>query len=155
MAADGVVYAMSGFQGNALFAIKLGRTGNVANSDAILWSYNRGTSYAPSPLLYDDYLYFLSSNNGILTCFDVKAGKPLFAQQRLAGISDVYASPVGAHDRVYVLGRDGSCVVIKKGPTLEILATNKLNEPTEGSMALVGKEIFIRGRQNLYCIAED
>ena len=155
VSANGVVYTISGFSGNALHAIKLGRTGDVSGTDALLWSHNRSTPYVPSPLLYDDYLYFLASNNGILTCFDVKAGKPHYAEERLTGLSGVYASPVGARDRVYLLGRDGTCLVLKKGPALEILATNKLGEGTDASMALVGKEIFVRGRQNLYCIAEN
>jgi outer membrane protein assembly factor BamB len=155
VAADGIVYAMSGYSGNALHAIKLGRTGNVANTDAILWSHSRGTPYVPSPLLYDDLLYFLSNNNGVLSCFDAKTGKPHFAEERLPGLTGVYASPVGAKNRVYVLGRDGTCVVLKRGSALEVLATNKLGEATEGSLALVGKEIFVRGQKNLYCIAEN
>ena len=41
-----------------------------------------------------------------------------------------------------------------KGGKLEILAMNKLDDKTDASMALAGKELFIRGKQNLYCIAE-
>lgn len=152
--ANGVVYTISGFQGNALFAIKLGRTGDLSNTDSILWKHSRGTPYVPSPLLYGDLLYFLSNNNGILTCIDVQTGKPAFAEERLAGISGVYASPVGAKERVYILGRDGTCLVLKQGPALEVLATNKLAEKSDASIALVGKELFIRGHQSLYCIAE-
>jgi hypothetical protein len=66
----------------------------------------------------------------------------------------VYASPVAAAGRVYLLDRDGNAVVIKDGDQLEVLATNKLNDPTDASPAIVGKQIFLRSRQNLYCIAE-
>jgi len=55
---------------------------------------------------------------------------------------------------VYVLGRDGKCLVLKKGTKLEILATNKLDDQTDASIAAVGKELFIRGHKSLYCIAE-
>jgi len=61
---------------------------------------------------------------------------------------------VAAKDRVYVLGRDGTCVVLRKGPKLEVLATNKLPDKTDASMAMVGTELFIRGREYLYCIAD-
>ena len=61
---------------------------------------------------------------------------------------------MAAKDRVYVLSRDGKCVVLKKVPKLEILATNKLDDKTDASIALAGKDLFIRGKQNLYCIAE-
>jgi outer membrane protein assembly factor BamB len=61
---------------------------------------------------------------------------------------------VAAKDRVYVLGREGACLVLKQGPKLEILATNKLDDKTDASLALAGKEVFVRGHQSLYCIAE-
>ncbi len=147
------VYVTSGFRGSALFAIALGRTGDLTGTDAIRWNYDRDTPYVPSPLLVDDLLYVGKVNSGILSCFDKKTGKPHFAAERLEGIREIYASPVAAKDRVYVLGRDGTCLVLKKAPKLEILATNKLEDHTDASIAMVDKELFIRGRESLYCIA--
>jgi outer membrane protein assembly factor BamB len=87
-------------------------------------------------------------NSGVLSCFDAKTGTVHFEGQRLEGLSGtVYSSPVSAKDRVYVLGRDGTCVVLKKGPKLEILARNKLNDKTTASLALAGNELFFRGDQ--------
>ncbi|MBC8003706.1 MAG: PQQ-like beta-propeller repeat protein [Opitutaceae bacterium] len=153
--ADGVVYVMSGFRGSMLQAIKLGRTGDLAGTDALLWTHDKSTPYVPSPLLYDGQLYFLAANSGILSSFDVKTGKALINAERLPGVSGVYASPVGAKDRVYLLGREGTALVLKKGAPLEVLATNKLDDRTDSSIAAVGKELFIRGHQYLYCIAEN
>ncbi len=154
VAGDGVAYVMGGFRGSALYAIKLGRTGNLADTDAILWSYKKSTPYVPSPLLVDGLLYFISNNNGMLSCFDAKTGQPHFEAERLEELRGVYASPVSAKDRVYVLGRDGKCVVLKKGSKLEILATNTLDDKTDASIAMAGNELFIRGHQNVYCISE-
>jgi hypothetical protein len=53
-----------------------------------------------------------------------------------------------------VLGREGTCVVLKKGPKLEVLATNKLDDKTDASLALAGKALFVRGQEYLYCIGE-
>ena len=44
--------------------------------------------------------------------------------------------------------------MLKEGTKMEVLATNKLDEKTDSTPALVGKDIFIRGHQNLYCISE-
>jgi hypothetical protein len=52
------------------------------------------------------------------------------------------------------LGRDGTCLVLKLGPTLEILARNKLEDKTDASIAMAGKQLFIRGHKALYCLAE-
>lgn len=152
--AGGVVFATSGYQGNKLFAIRLGKTGDLTGSDAIVWKLDRDTPYVPSPLLSGSRLYFFKSNNGILSCLDIATGKPHYAAQRIEGLQSVYASPVAASGRVYLVGRDGTTVVIKDADQLEILATNKLNDPTDASPAIVGKQIFLRSRQNLYCVEE-
>jgi len=150
---EGIVYVTSGHRGSAMQAIKLGFTGDLTGAPGLLWTHNKSTPYVPSPLLVDGMLYFIGSNQPILSCFDAKTGKPHFEAQRLPGLFGVYASPLSAKDRVYVLGRDGTCVVLKKEPTWEILATNKLDDKTDGSIALAGNELFIRGHRTLYCIA--
>jgi outer membrane protein assembly factor BamB len=148
------VYCMSGFQGNALLAIKLGGKGDLTGSDAIVWSYNKSTPYVPSPLLYEGKLYFLRSNNGRLSCFEAKDGKPLLEAETISEIPNVYASPIGAGGRVYLVGRNGTTVVLKNSGQLDKLAVNKLDEKIDASPLAVGKDLILRGLQHLYCIAE-
>jgi outer membrane protein assembly factor BamB len=154
VASADTVYITSGFRGSALYAIALGRTGDLANTDAIRWRHDKSTPYVPSPLLVEDFLYVVANNDAKLSCLDAKTGTPHFEAERLDGLFSIYASPVSARDRVYVLGREGSCVVLKKGTKLEVLAINKLADNTDASLALAGNEIFLRGHQFLYCISE-
>ena len=154
--ADGaLVYLMSGFRGNSLKAIRIaGAEGDITGTDAIQWTLDRDTPYVPSPLLYGGILYFLKSNNGILSAFDARTGKPHFQLQRLPSIPDVFASPVGAAGRIYITSRDGTTVVLKHGPTLETVAENKLSDGFDASPALVEREIYMRGYKYLYSIGE-
>ena len=154
VADDSMVYCMSGFQGNALLAIRLGRTGDLTGSDAIAWTHNKSTPYVPSPLLYNGKLYFFANNNGVLTCLDAKSGDSLFEAQKLEDLSGVYASPLGAAGRVYLVGRNGVTVVLKQSDKLEVLATNRLDEKFDASPAAAGKDLFLRGHEYLYCITE-
>jgi outer membrane protein assembly factor BamB len=151
---DGVVYCTSGFRGNALLAIKLGGSGDLTGSDSIIWSRNKGTPYVPSPLLFDGRLYLLGGNNGILSSVDAKTGKVLLDAERLADLLGVYASPVAAAQHIYLVGRNGTSVVIKNADKLEVLATNRLDEKFDASPAIAGNELFLRGQDYLYCIAE-
>jgi outer membrane protein assembly factor BamB len=149
------VYAISGYRGAALLAIKLGRTGDLTNTDAITWQHSKGTPYVPSPLLSGERLYFFAGNNGVLSAFNAKSGQPLFEAERIDGLlGGVYASPVAANGHVYLVGRDGKTVVIKDSDKLEPVATNKLEDKFDASAAIAGSEIFLRGHQYLYCIAE-
>lgn len=147
-----IAYVTSGFRGSTLQAIQLGRTGDLTGTDAILWSHHKSTPYVPSPLLVDGLLYFVSENKGALSCFDVKTGKAHYEAERLEGIFGIYASPVASKNYVYVLGREGACLVLKRGPKLEVLATNKLDDKTDASIALADNQLFIRGHENLYCV---
>ena len=151
---DGMVFVTSGFQGNNLKAIRLADArGDITGSSAIVWTLDRDTPYVPSPLLYDGILYLLKTNSGILSAFDAKTGKPHYQLQRLEGMPEVFASPVGAQGRVYVTGRDGISLVIKNAPTFEVLAKNALDDGFDASPALVDGEIYLRGYKSLYCIA--
>ncbi len=153
VATDGVVYVISGHRGNALRAIRLaGAKGDISGSSAILWSYDQDTPYTPSPLLLGQSLYFLKSNNGILTCLDVSTGKPHYSNQRLDGIGSIYSSPVGVQDRVYILGREGVTLVLRGGPEYTVMAKNTLDDKFDASPVIIGEEIYLRGHQYLYCI---
>jgi outer membrane protein assembly factor BamB len=147
------VYVMTGHRDPKLNAITLGRTGDLTGTDAIRWSYDRSTPYVPSPILIGDSLYCISGNTGKLSLFDAKTGKLQYEAEQLEGIFGTYASLVTAQNRIYVLGREGKCVVLKHGPKIETLASNKLDDKTDASIAMVGRELFIRGHSNLYCIA--
>jgi outer membrane protein assembly factor BamB len=156
VAIDGIVLVMSGFRGNALLAIRLADAkGDITDSDAIVWKLGKDTPYAPSPLLYDDALYFLKTNSAILSSYNAKTGEEYYSLQRLDGMGTVYSSPVGVNGRVYISDRDGNTTVIRHGPKFEVLAKNSLDDGFDASMAVVGDEIFLRGQDKLYCIASE
>ena len=153
--ADGLLFLMSGFQGNDLRAIRLADAkGNIDGTSAVVWSLDRDTPYVPSPVLTDGILYFLKTNSGILSAFDAKSGKPHYQNQRLDGVPNVFASPVAARGRIYLPGREGTTLVIRSAPTFEVLAKNTLDDGFDASPALVDTEIFLRGNRYLYCIGE-
>ncbi len=156
VSANGIVYLMGGYRESVLQAISLDKArGNASSSGAIVWEHAWDTPYVPSPLLYGGNLYFLKSNQNMLSCFDAATGESYYSRQRLNNVQGVYASPVAAKDRVYVVGRNGVCVVIRHGPRLEILATNRLDDSFSASPVIVGKDLYLRGQKYLYCIASE
>lgn len=149
-----VVYCMTGYQGNAVYALPLSAMGDITGSDAIVWSRDDAAPYVASPTLYQGQLYYTKSRDGIVTSVDAKTGEVLIKQQRLPGIESVYASPVAAAGRVYFVGRNGTTTVLRHGTTLEVLATNPLDEGVDASPVIVGDQLFLRGAAHLYCISE-
>ena len=150
---DGMVIATSGFRGNNLKAIRIADAkGDLTGTGSIVWSLDRDTPYVPSPLLMDGFLYLIKTNSPILSVFDAKSGKPHYQLQRLEGLSEVFSSPVGAAGRVYITGRDGTTLVLRNGPTFEVLAKNVLDDGIDASPALIDNEMLIRGYRHLYSI---
>jgi outer membrane protein assembly factor BamB len=145
---------MSGYPESALFAVPLDSMGDISGTDKIAWSRTSDTPYCPSPVLVGGKLYFNKSNSAILTCLDAKTGSPIIEKQRLPDIRNVYASPVAAQGRIYFTDRDGTTLVLADAPEIEVLATNRLEDQTDASPALVGNEIILRSKTHLYCIGE-
>jgi outer membrane protein assembly factor BamB len=152
---DGLVVLMSGFRGNDLRVVKINEAkGNIDGTSAVAWSFDRDTPYVPSPIVVNGVLYFLKTNSGILSAFDLKSGKPHYQNQRLEGVPNVFASPVSAAGRIYFPGREGTTAVIKAGPVFETIATNVLDDAFDASPALVDNTIYMRGLKNLYAIGQ-
>jgi outer membrane protein assembly factor BamB len=152
--ANGVVYVMSGYKGSAAVAVSLDAVGDVTGGSAVRWRYGRGTPYVPSPVLVNGRLYFTQANVNLLTCLDVATGKPLIDRERLPGTGEFYASPIAAAGRLYFVDRNGTTLVLRQSDTLEVLATNRLDDAVDASPVAVGRQLFLRGAKYLYCIEE-
>ncbi len=115
---------MTGYQGFSALAVPISGEGD--QSENILWKGDLGTPYIPSAVLYDGFLYFTQSNQAILSCVDAKTGKVLMERTRLPGLSNVYASLVGAGNHIYVVGRYGKTAVLKRTGKFDLVTTNTL-----------------------------
>lgn len=152
--ANGILYAISGFRGNALLAIDLAKAkGDISGSNVILWTFNQDCPYTPDDMLLSGRLYFLRANNGELTCLDAKTGEVKYSKAKLEGIRELYSSPTGVGDKIYIAA-ENICLVIKAGDTYELLSSNKLNDNFRASPVIVGKKLLLKGFHSLYCFEE-
>jgi outer membrane protein assembly factor BamB len=156
VAGHGLVFMTAGSQAKRALAIRLGRSGNLTDSDAIAWRYNKGTAYVPSPILLGQYLY-LMTDKGLLTCLDALTGQVVYEGARVPVPATFTASVVAFGDRLLLTSEDGDTFVIKAGPVHEVLATNSVGEPVYASLALAAGPagdgaIYIRGEQHLFAI---
>ena len=149
------VLVMSGFINPALFAIRLGREGDLAGTDAIKWrAANRGLAYTSSPVLHEGRLYFVT-DNGMASSIDAETGMPVYQQVRLPKPYAIKASPVAAGGLLYFPTEDGDVVVARIGSTLDVIATNTLTDQSfVASPAIAGGDIFLRSRTHLFRIHE-
>lgn len=148
------VILMSGYRTPKLMAVRLGRTGDLTGTDAIVWETTRGTAYTGSPALHDGRLYVFS-DNGLLSVFDAATGEPHYVQARLPQPYAVKASPLIVGDRVYLATEDEDVVVVRTGDELDVLATNTLaGQSFIASPIAVGNDLYLRSRTHLFCISD-
>jgi outer membrane protein assembly factor BamB len=146
---------MSGYRNPRLFAVRLGRTGDLTGTDAVIWETTRGTSYTASPSLHEGRLYVIS-DNGMLHVFDAATGTPHYIQQRLPQPYNFKASPLVVNDRVYLATEEGDVVVVKTGNQFEVLATNTLTDQSFiASPIAIGNDLYLRSRTHLFGISEN
>lgn len=145
----------SGYQGQACLALDLAGRGDLERQEGgIAWRHDQGTPYVPSPLLADGRLYMLSGNSGLMSCLDVATGAVLVDRQRLP-LGNVYASPIAAGGRIYVVDREGTTVVLQHDDdALRVLATNVIEDPIDATPAAVGATLYLRSDAYLYAIGK-
>jgi outer membrane protein assembly factor BamB len=131
-----------------ILALRAGGRGDVTRSH-ILWSSANGPD-VPTPVTDGTYLYVIN-DRGIMWCIDLKTGKDVYSRQRVR--SATYSgSPVIADGRIYVTNEDGVTVVVKAGPTFQVIGENDLDDFTLSSPAISDGQIFIRTSKFLYAI---
>ncbi len=149
---DDMVFVMTGYRNPMLMAIRLGREGDLTGTDAVVWSQTKGTSYTPSPVIFDNKLYVLT-DTGMVSCFNAKTGEPYYHQVRLPKSYSFKSSPVGANGRLYLASENEDVIVLKMGEKFEVLATNTMPGQTFiATPAIADGEIFLRSTTTLFCI---
>jgi outer membrane protein assembly factor BamB len=149
-----LVIVQSGFRNPNMQAIRLGKEGDLAGTDAIVWTNERANSYTPSPVLHEDKLYFVT-DNGFISCVNAQTGEAYYRQQRLPKPTSLKASPVAANGKLYISTEDGDVVVVRMGEKYEVLAVNTLaDQMFVSSPAVAGGSIYLRGQGTLFCVRE-
>lgn len=148
----GVLFVVNGQPGD-IYAIKPGGAGDVTKSHMAWHTPRKNGRDQPSPILVGDYLT-VCSMTGMTTCYEASTGKPLWTE-RLKGVFS--SSPVAANGLVYFQNEAGETVVIKPGPTLDIVTTNSLGASGEvfrASLTPCNGQMFSRSDKVLYCIGK-
>jgi outer membrane protein assembly factor BamB len=145
-----LIYVTAGYPPvRPVYAIRPGQRGDLSlpegesKSKAIAWSYNRGGTYIPTPILYRGY-YHTCNNNGIFTTYDAVTGQQLSTQRLSQSGMMVTASPVAADGRLFVFGEDGTAYVLSSGPTPALIGTYPMGEAVMSSPAISGGLMVVR-----------
>jgi outer membrane protein assembly factor BamB len=140
---------------NSAFAVRAGGSGDVTKSH-VPWARTRGLPYVSTGIVYRGQ-FLVAKDGGMVTAFDAKTGKEVYAQERELGNGKYYASPVAANGHVYfVTLEEGIVTVLKAGAAKpEVVAKNpKLGERVSATPAIADDTLYVRTAKHLYAFAE-
>jgi outer membrane protein assembly factor BamB len=148
-----LVFVGAGYPKKIIFGIKLGESGELKEGAGVVWKYEKGMAYVPSPIYYNGLLY-LMNDRGVMTALDGKTGAVKYEGGRVPVPATFMASPVAFGDHILLTSEDGDTFVVKAGPKHEVVRTNSLGEPVYVSPAIADDKIFIRADKHLYAIGK-
>ncbi len=114
----------------------------------LLWAVERGGPTIPSPILVGDLL-FMVSDDGIASCVDAENGETVWSE-RLKGA--FAASPIVVEGHLWFCNDDGKVFVIEPSRSLNIVATNDIEEQIMATPAAVDQDLIIRTKSSVICI---
>lgn len=146
--------------GGSLFAVDAGVNGDITpatgelSSKGVAWICERSDLQMASPLICEGHVYILARRTGLLNCIDAETGESVY-QKRLQGARAFWATPWAYEDKVFCLDDTGTTHIVKAGPEFEVLDTNTIDEQFWSTASFANGSLFLRGADNVYCIAEE
>jgi len=157
LAGDSVILTSGHGKYRPMRAVRLSATGDVTPPDlnttnqSVVWCHPRKGNYLQTPIVVGDLLWGCS-NDGIVTCFDVRSGKLNYEERIGGGGQGFTASPVAAKGKLYFTGEQGDVFVIAATEKFSVLATNKLGGICLATAAISDGALFFRTTERLVVI---
>jgi len=152
VAHQGIVVATSANPGGGglgrVIAVRGGGAGDVSESHRA-WSLEKTSPDSSSPVCLEGLVY-MTTDNGVASCLDLKTGKVHWVKRLSTG--PYHASLVAGDGKVYFLGIEGNSTVVAAGSEGKVLATNKLSGTFYATPAISGGMIYLRAYDRLVAI---
>lgn len=138
-----------GGRGKRLVAVKPTREGRRHRAEVVyMLSDSRIVPYVPMSVVHGGML-FAFHDNGVVSCLNSGTGETLWSE-RPAG--RFYGSPVCVGGILYATTTEGDVVVLKAGPSYELLAVNPLGEKSHATPAVADGRIYFRTLSHLIAV---
>jgi outer membrane protein assembly factor BamB len=136
-----------------LYGVKLSGQGDVTATNHT-WKRTDVGTFVPTPAVYGEHVIIVG-DQGEIEAIDAATGVAAWKSQLPKNRNKIYASPLVAGNRLYVVREDGVAFVgsIHNGQ-FELQAENDMQESIIGSPVPFGSGLLLRGKQHLFCVGD-
>jgi outer membrane protein assembly factor BamB len=128
-----------------IYAVRPGRGGAEPEK---VYDFKDNATYVPTPLVKGNRLY-LWNEAGILTCADVKTGKPIWTE-RVGGM--YFGSPVCVGDTIWIMSNRGELIGVAAADEYKQTAKINLGEMTHATPSVADGRMYLRTVSHLICV---
>ena len=130
----------------------------MTNTPKRLWTLKGFSSNVTSPAYHNGLLFCIKEEGGVALCCDIKTGELLNQQRISRDTGRIYASPLIADDRIYVVTREKGTYVLSADREMTQIAHNTIADDTSifnASPIAHNGQLLLRSDRYLYCIANN
>ncbi len=151
MESGGIVVGLGGYRGASL-AVRVAGEGNITESQR-LWHEPKDSGWLGTGITEGGVLY-AADMGGVLSCREIETGKVLW-KDRTEGGSTWSSITQDGNGLMLLLSQSGTTTVFRPNKqSLDVIAVNALNEPSNASVVIVRGEILIRTNKALWSIGQ-
>jgi outer membrane protein assembly factor BamB len=104
--------------------------------------------YVPTSVVHEGF-FFGFHDGGVVSCFRIATGEVLWSHKPAGRY---FGSPVCVDGKLYCITTDGEVVVLRAGPSYELLAVNPLGEKSQATPAVANGRMYLRTLSHLISI---
>jgi outer membrane protein assembly factor BamB len=93
----------------------------------------------------------MATSYGMFVCYDAQTGEKYWEQE---AESSIYASPVVAEGRVYMIDKEGNTYIYEVASEYKLIGTPALGEKVVCTPAFADGTVYIRGYEHVYSIGK-
>jgi outer membrane protein assembly factor BamB len=150
MESDGIIVALGGYRG-ASFAVRAGGSGDVTETHRI-WHKPKDIGWLGTGVV-DNGTIYVCDMGGVIHCIDVETGNVLW-KDRSGGGGTWSSITQTADGLMYLLTKSGTTTVFRPDREgFKLVAENQLDEATNASVVVAGKQVLIRTDKALWSFA--
>jgi outer membrane protein assembly factor BamB len=147
---DGVVYFIQ-HKGKAF---KLpSEVGDTINPELLWETMPKDDRYYASSVYHDGLIYAIVRQGHEFSVIDAETGEVIYTEVLKLGKGDTFPSITLAGKHLFISNDNGTTVIMEPGREPKEIVRNSL-ETFRSSPVFVGKRMYIRGREHLYCIGQ-
>jgi outer membrane protein assembly factor BamB len=155
LVAGGLIFGGSGEGGAGKSFVAVRPPKSKDDEATVAYQLSKSLPQVPTPVATDELL-FVWSDRGVVSCYELSTGKPLWTERvSRNGKGNYYSSPVIVGDKLYGVAADGDVVTLAADDEYKLLGRSDLGEASSATPIVHRGRMYFRCESSLASLAPE